>query len=67
MEYEDEKEGFTWNSNQESLQDLIHPYRIEQIKEEHLCREGKAKSAKSRFLIDILDDTESDGCTACFI
>ena len=67
MKYEDKKEGFTWNSNQESLIDLIHPKRIKQIKTEHLQRKGKEKSAKSRFLIDILDDTESIGCTACFI
>jgi len=67
MKYEDKKEGFTWNSNQESLIDLIHPKRIKQIKMEHLQRKGKEKSKKSKFLIDILDDTESSGCTACFI
>ena len=67
MKYEDKKEGFTWNSNQESLIDLIHPKRIKQIKMEHLQRKGKEKSAKSKFLIDILDDTESVGCTACVI
>ncbi len=67
IKYEDKKEGFTWNSNQESLIDLIQPKRMEQIKKEHLQRKGKEKSAQSRFLIDILDDTESVGCTACFI
>lgn len=66
MEYENEKECFTWNRN-ESLADLVHPRRMEQIKKEHLRRDGKKKSAKSKFLIDILDDTEDSGCAACFI
>ena len=67
IKYEDKKEGFTWNSNQESLIDLIHPKRIKQIKMEHLQRKGKEKSVKSKFLIDILDNTEDKGCIACFI
>lgn len=66
MEYEDEKEGFTWNQH-ESLQDLSNPRRMEQIKAEHLNRMNKEKSKGSKFLIDILDDTESEGCAACFI
>ncbi len=66
MEYENEKEGFTWNQY-ESLQDLINPRRMEQIKAEHLNRMNKEKSKGSKFLIDILDDTESEGCAACFI
>ena len=66
MEYENQKEGFTWNQH-ESLQDLLHPKRIEQIKSEHLKRMDKEKSKGSKFLIDILDDSESEGCPACFI
>jgi 3'-phosphoadenosine 5'-phosphosulfate sulfotransferase (PAPS reductase)/FAD synthetase len=66
MEYEDPAKGFTWNQH-ESLTDLIEPRRIEQIKSEHLQRKNKEKSIKSPYLIDILDDTESDGCAACFI
>ncbi len=66
MKYENEKEGFTWNQN-ESLKDIIQPRRMEHIKKEHLRRDGKEKSAKSKFLIDILDNTEDTGCTACFI
>lgn len=66
MEYENEKEGFTWNQH-ESLKDLLNPRRMEQIKEDHLNRMNKEKSKGSKFLIDILDDTESEGCTACFI
>lgn len=66
MEYEDPDKGFTWNQH-ESLKDLIQPRRIEQIKSDHLKRQNKEKSIKSPYLIDILDDTESDGCAACFI
>lgn len=64
MEYE--KDGFTWAQG-ESLEDIIKPKRIEQIKEEYIKRtERKSKNAKSSFLIDILDD-EEEGCAACFI
>jgi hypothetical protein len=66
MVYENEKEGFTWNQG-ESLTDLIQPRRIEAIKNGHIHRDGKEKSVKSKFLIDILDNTEDTGCTACFI
>ena len=66
MEYENEKEGFTWNQN-ESLEDLINPMRMEGIKADHLNRLNKEKSKGSKFLIDILDDSESEGCAACFI
>lgn len=64
MQYENDKEGFTWNQN-ESLQELIQPERIEAIKKEYLNR-NKTKS-KSPYLLDILDDAESEGCAACFI
>jgi 3'-phosphoadenosine 5'-phosphosulfate sulfotransferase (PAPS reductase)/FAD synthetase len=64
MEYENEKEGFTWNQN-ESLQELIQPERIEAIKNDSLNR-NKTKS-KSPYLLDVLDDAESEGCAACFI
>lgn len=64
MEYE--KDGFTWAQG-ESLEDIIKPKRIEQIKEEYIKRtERIAKNAKSSFLIDILDD-EEEGCAACFV
>jgi 3'-phosphoadenosine 5'-phosphosulfate sulfotransferase (PAPS reductase)/FAD synthetase len=62
--YENEKEGFTWNQH-ESLLELIKPERIESIKKEYLNR-NKTKT-KSPYLLDILDDTESEGCAACFI
>jgi 3'-phosphoadenosine 5'-phosphosulfate sulfotransferase (PAPS reductase)/FAD synthetase len=66
MEYENEKEGFTWNQN-ESLRELIQPARIEAIKSEYLNR--KKISAKASNLIDNEDlfDEESEGCAACFI
>lgn len=66
MEYENEKEGFTWNQN-ESLTELSQPERIETIKKEYLNR--KKTGLKSSNLIDNeeLFDAESEGCAACFI
>ena len=64
MEYENEKEGFTWNQN-ETLKDLIHPNRIHQIKSEHLTRMDKLKSKGSKYLLDKVIDAEKD-CIACF-
>jgi hypothetical protein len=62
-----EKDGFTWNQS-ESLAELIAPARTEQIKEEYIKRtKRKAENAESPFLLDILDDAESEGCAACFI
>lgn len=66
MMYENEKEMFTWIPN-ESLKELMQPERIREIKLNHLKRSNKQKSKDSKFLLDILDDTESDACTACFI
>jgi len=65
--YENDQEGFTWNQH-ESLRDLIQPNRMKVIKEEFLKKEQKRKqSATSPFLMDILDDGEDVGCTACFV
>lgn len=64
MEYENDKEGFTWNQN-ESLTELILPNRIQEIKSEFLNR--NQLKAKSPYLLDVLDDTETEGCAACFI
>lgn len=66
MKYENEEEYFTWIPN-ESLKELMDPNRIKEIKLDHLKRSNKDKSKNSKFLLDILDDTESDACTACFI
>lgn len=66
MEYENEKEGFTWNQN-ETLEDLVKPERLNQIKKDHLNRKDGQKSQGSPFLLDVLDTTESIGCAACFI
>lgn len=64
MQYENEKEGFTWNQN-ESLQELTKPERIDAIKKEFLNR--NTQKLKSPYLLDILDDAELEGCAACFI
>ncbi|MBN4082979.1 phosphoadenosine phosphosulfate reductase, partial [bacterium AH-315-A23] len=66
IEYENADEMFTWISG-ESLEELIQPQRVKEIKLYHINRTNKQKSANSKFLLDILDDTESDACTACFI
>lgn len=63
MEYE--KDGYTWAQN-ESLEDLIKPERIAQIKEEYIKRMERKSKAKSPYLKDILDD-DGEGCAACFI
>lgn len=64
MQYENEKEGFTWNQG-ESLKELIKPERIHQIKSDYINRINK--KAESPYLLDILDDIETEGCAACFI
>jgi 3'-phosphoadenosine 5'-phosphosulfate sulfotransferase (PAPS reductase)/FAD synthetase len=63
MEYE--KDGYTWGQN-ESLQELIKPERIEQIKLEFIAKRNGMKQSSS-FLLDILDDEEEVGCAACFL
>jgi len=64
MEYE--KEGYTWGQF-ESLEELIQPERIKQIKADYIKRTEKKVHNKSSFLIDILDDSENEGCASCFI
>ncbi len=63
MQYE--KDGYTWGQN-ESLEELIRPERIEQIKKEYLIRKSN-NQPKSPYLLDILDEAEGEGCAACFI
>lgn len=64
MEYE--KDGYTWMQD-ERLEDLINPERIKQIKEYHLKRAAKNSNSKSSYLVDILEDSEGEGCAACFV
>ena len=59
-----EKDGFTWGQN-ESLEELAQPERVEAIKREFLKRSKRSK-AGSGYLIDILEG-EGEGCAACFI
>ena len=64
MEYE--KSGYTWNQG-ETLEDLIRPERMRQIKLDHIKRQDRIKSkSKSNLLIDVLDDDEIN-CANCFI
>jgi len=64
MEYE--KDGYTWGQH-ESLEELIKPERMAQIKEEYVKRMERKSRIKSPYLIDILDDAEGEGCAACFV
>jgi len=67
MDYE--KDGYTWCQD-ERLEDLIKPERIAKIKEEYLKRSSREKlenDNNSPYLMDILDDAETEGCAACFI
>jgi hypothetical protein len=64
MQYE--KDGYTWGQG-ESLEKLIQPERIQQIKNEYLKRMGKKSQSKSPYLVDILGEAEGEGCAACFI
>ncbi|KAB7530299.1 phosphoadenosine phosphosulfate reductase family protein [Flagellimonas olearia] len=66
MEYESSEEGFTW-TQEETLEELIHPERIKEIKLYHLNRTNKEKSKSSPYLLDILEGAERDGCNTCFL
>ncbi|MBK7114010.1 MAG: phosphoadenosine phosphosulfate reductase family protein [Flavobacteriales bacterium] len=63
MKYENEDEGFTWAQG-ESLKDLIHPRRIEQIKAEALA---KNKDKSSNKLLSILQEEDERACLTCFL
>ncbi|WP_159798934.1 phosphoadenosine phosphosulfate reductase family protein [Flavobacterium sp. MK4S-17] len=65
MEYE--KSGYTW-MQEESLEDIIKPERMARIKQDHIAKTLKStQDKKSPYLLDILDDTEEEGCASCFI
>lgn len=62
-----EKDGYTWMQD-EKLTDLIKPERMRQIKLDHIKKtERNAQNQQSDFLIDILEEAEGQGCSACFI
>ena len=65
MEYE--KDGYTWIQG-ESLEDLIKPERIHQIKLDAIKRqEQKAKKNSSSLLVDMFADDDDVLCANCFI
>ncbi len=64
MEYE--KTGYTWIQG-ETLEDLIMPSRIRQIKLDHIKKQEALKAKnKSSLLIDLFEDDEVN-CANCFI
>lgn len=64
MEYE--KEGYTWMQD-EPLAEICKPERINKIKEDFIKKSEKIKTSKSGYFIDILNDSEEEGCASCFI
>jgi hypothetical protein len=64
MEYE--KEGYTWMQD-EPLTEICKPDRIKRIKEDYIKKTNNAKQTKSGNFIDILNDSEEEGCASCFI
>ena len=64
MEYE--KTGYTWIQG-ETLEDLVTPSRIRQIKLDHIKKQDALKAKqKSSLLIDLFEDDEIN-CANCFI
>jgi 3'-phosphoadenosine 5'-phosphosulfate sulfotransferase (PAPS reductase)/FAD synthetase len=61
-----EKDGYSWNEN-ETLEELIQPQRIRQIKDEYLKKHKNNPSYKSNKLIDVLDEPEGMTCVNCFV
>lgn len=72
MDYEKVDDGYTWQQN-ESLSELIHPDRINQIKEEETKRrEAIIKRRKPQTLAEIFtgeyeDWDDNDGCLICHL
>ena len=62
-----EKDGYAWNDD-ETLDALSKPARMQAIKEEYIKRTNRnAQKSKSPYLLDLLGDAEGEGCAACFI
>lgn len=61
-----EKDGFTWMDD-ERLDELIQPNRVEEIKKSHLSLKTDKNGTKSSYLVDVLRESEGQGCTVCFI
>lgn len=62
-----EKDGYTWMQD-ESLEDIVKPERMAQIKEQQIKKLQKNnRNKKSAYLLDLLDDSEGEGCASCFI
>lgn len=65
MEFE--KDGYTWNQN-ESLEELIRPERVRQIKLDAIKKQEAKKNAGTGLLVDMFDDDDNDAfCANCFI
>ena len=61
-----EKDGYTWGQS-ESLAELAEPKRRDTIKREHYVKTERNRNRhQSSFLVDLLDEEDSEGCAACF-
>ncbi len=61
-----EKDGFSWMDD-ERLEDLILPSRVMEIKESHLLARNSETTTRSSYLVDVLSESEGQGCTVCFV
>jgi len=62
-----EKDGYTWIAN-EPLENLVKPERMEQIKKDYLTKTLlKCKRNPIKLLDIVLDESEQEGCLACFL
>lgn len=61
-----EKDGYTWMQD-ERLEDLIKPERINDIKLDSITRDRRMNLKKSPYLIDKLIEAEGIVCANCFI
>ena len=61
-----EKDGYTWNQN-ESLEELIKPERIRQIKLDAIKKQEAKRAKGDGTLVDMLDDDDEIMCANCFI
>ena len=64
MEFE--KDGYTWNQY-ESLEELIKPERIRQIKLDAIKKQEAKRAKGDGTLVDMLDDDDEIMCANCFI
>jgi hypothetical protein len=61
-----EKDGYTWMQD-EKLEDLIKPARLNKIKLDAIQKNKNPKLKNSKLLLDKIEEAEGVGCANCFI